>query len=987
MGMTHRASSVDLEHRRDGEPAWVEHVRRALERAPHPLEAVRNAQRVLDAVPLDLLSPRAEREPGRLGELLLALCGIAPFLAAHLGRHPAWLLALLDDDLARPRTREALRRSLAVALEADADPVRALRTFKYRELARITVRECGAWVPLERVGEVLRELSALADALLEAALAIAAAQVAERHGAPLWVCEGADERLGLAVLALGKLGASELNYSSDVDLVYVHGTPSGEPLVGAPPHHASVGPAEYFTRVAQRFGRLVGDVTEDGFLYRIDAELRPEGSRGPLVVGDDALALYYESAAASWERAAFMKARVVAGDFALGERVVATIAPMIHRRSLDFAAVDAIRLLKERIAAAHGKRDHGFDVKLDAGGIRDVEFIAQALQLLHGGRFPELRARGTEESLELLGEARLLPPERVAQLLAAYRFLRRLEHRLQMVAERQTHLLPDDPAARLGIARACGFAAADEPLARLDATLAGHRARVAEVFEAFFAEGSADRVFELFARRAPQLAALEPARSLLRELAAGFAAEIDRSSDPKRALARLDRFVEGVGARRFYFELLIDRPELVSRLARLFAASSYLSDLLATHPRLIEPIFEDPHVLVLDRTQLDADFEAIGADCRARYGDENEARLAALRLFCHRQVVNIGLLDVADAVRRAEVEAGLTDLARVCVQKALASSRAWFAERRPAESAVLDRSRFAVVGMGKLASGEMSYGSDLDLVFLFDLDAADDPSAMLAAQQASTRLAQRLISMLSMRTAEGSCYDVDARLRPSGNQGSLVASLRSFERYHAADAQLWERQALLRARVVAGDPELGRAFEAVRRRVLARPLPEGAAAEVHRIRMRMERELAHETATRRDLKLGRGGVLDVECVVQYLQLVHGQEHTALHEVDRTERQLERLAAVGALAPALASELARGWDFLQRLSSRLRLVENRSISDLDARRGADLDAIARGLGYPAGEREGTVGRALLTDYRRHTDAIRGIYRTVLDRREE
>ena len=958
-------------------------MRLALERAPHPREAVLDAQRVLEAIPSGALSSSVARRPERLGELLLALCGIAPFFATHLTRHPGWLLALIDDDLARPRTREALGDSLAEVLSAEADPRRALRSFKYRELARITVRECGAWVPLERVGETLRELSVLADVLLEAALAIAAAQVAERHGPPCWECAGRDERLGFVVLALGKLGASELNYSSDVDLVYVHGTPRAEPVMGAPPDHASLAPAEYFTRVAQRLGRLVGDVTEDGFLYRIDVELRPEGSRGPLVVGDEALALYYESTAASWERAAFMKARAVAGDVALGERAIATIAPMIHRRAMDFAAVDAIRLLKERIAAAHGNRDDGFDVKLDTGGIRDVEFVAQALQLMHGGRIPELRARGTEESLERLGEARLLPPERVAQLLAAYRFLRRLEHRLQMAGERQTHRLPSDSHARLALARASGFASADDPLAVFDETLAAHRARVAEVFEAFFAEGSAERVFELFARRVPQLVALEPARSMLLELAVGFAAEIDRSSDPKRALDGLDRFVEGVGARRFYFELLIDRPELVPRLARLFAASRYLSDLLATHPRLIEPIFADPHVLVLDRTQLGADFEAIRADCGSRYGEADEAWLAALRLFCHRQVVNIGLLDIADAVSRAEVEAGLTDLADVCLQKALAASRARLAERRQAEGAVLDRCRFAVVGMGKLASGEMGYASDLDLVFLFD---TDDPNALLEAQHTSTRLAQRLISMLGMHTAEGRCYDVDPRLRPSGSQGSLVASLRSFERYHARDAQLWERQALLRARPVAGDRELGRAFEAIRRRVLMRPLPEGAAAEVHRVRMRMERELARESAVRLDLKLGRGGILDVECIVQYLQLVHGREHAPLHEVARTELQLERLAALGALPPGPASELAGGWSFLQRLSSRLRLVENRSISDLDARRG-DLDAIARSLGYPAGEREGTAARALLADYRRHTDAIRGVYRTVLDRHRE
>jgi glutamate-ammonia-ligase adenylyltransferase len=939
-------ASVDLERRREGEPGWAEPVRRALARAPRPRDALLNAQRVLDAIPAGALAPHAARDPERLGALLLATCGVAPFLAAHLARHPDWLLALLGDGLGEPRTPEALRRTVGGALAAGSDPERALRTVKYAELARITVREC-AWVPLEREGEVLAELSALADALLEGALAVAAP----------------DGSSGFAVLALGKLGASELNYSSDVDLVYVH-----------------AGSAEHWTRVAQRLGRLVERVTEDGFLYRVDVELRPEGSRGPLVTSDEALARYFESAAASWERAAYAKARVVAGDFALGEQVLAALEPMLYRRTLDYAAVDAIRALKERIAAEHGRRRDGFDVKLDAGGIRDVEFVAQALQLLHAGRNRELCARGTEDALRRLGEARLLPKGRVLGLLAAYRFLRRLEHRLQMAAERQTHFLPAEPEARREVARSL-FADADDPGARLDAALAAHRADVAEAFEAFFAKDGG-RVFELFARHVPQLVALEPSRGMLLELAAGFTAEIERSSDPKRALAGLDRLVEGVGARRFYFELLIDRPELVARLVRLFAASTYLADLLATFPRTIEPIFADPSVLVLGPAQLAADYEATLAECRARYEHPEEAALAALRLFRHRQVVNVGLLDAAGAIPRDEAERGLSDLAEVCIERALAASRAWLADRRPADAAALARSRFAVVAMGKLASRETSYGSDLDLVFLFDLDAPDDAALLLAAQEAATRLAQRLISLLTARTAEGSCYDVDPRLRPSGNQGSLVASLRAFERYHAEEAQLWERQALLRARPVAGDVALGRAYDAVRRRALARPLPERAAGEVHRIRMRMERELARETAARRDVKLGRGGSLDVESVVQYLQLVHGRAVPALLEVERTELQLRRLGALGALAPDAAEVLARGWEFLSRLSSRLRLVENRSITDLDARRG-DLDTIARRLGYAAGPREGAAGRALLADYRRHTEAVRAVYRAVLE----
>jgi glutamate-ammonia-ligase adenylyltransferase len=972
-------------------PSWLEPARMALARAPDPGRALDLATAVLDVAPHAELEALVARDPDKLAQVLFALCGVAPFLAADLLRHPAWLLALLSEDLSAPRTREALEAALDTVLATYTDPAHALRELKYYELARITVRDCSdRYVALDQATETLRALSLLADVLLDRALRIARAQMQARFGAARWrTIDGGDAALAFSALGLGKLGSEELNYSSDVDLVYVFEAPAAE-LDQSPADiaHAQLAPFDYFTRLAQVFGQLVSAVTGAGFLYRIDLDLRPEGAQGTLVVSDEALAVYYESWADTWEKAAFMKARPVAGDIAFGWRAIRAVGPIIYRSSMDYAAVESIERLQHKIEAAHGRRDDSFNVKLDAGGIRDIEFVAQALQLLHGGRIEQIRVRSTQEALQRLCDVRLLQQAQAQGLLAAYHFLRRLENRLQMVAEQQTHRLPRAAAEREPLARALGYCGSTA-LADFDRTLAQHRALVQELFRSFSSASSEKRIFELFARNLPQLLANAASRRMLENLSTHFTREIAACADPQRALNNLDRFIVGVGQRRFYFELLLDRPELVPRLIALFASSNYLSLILARHPTLIEPLFHDPSRLLLNRAQLDADFADIHVECRARKDGEDQAQLSTLRRFCYRQLINVGLLDLGGKIERPAVEAALTEIAEVVLAHALAFSRQWLLARKPGLSAIASATRFSVIGMGKLASRELSFGSDLDLIFLFDVatDISDDGEIDLAlAQEYATRLGQRLISLLQTSTEDGRCYDVDARLRPSGNQGMLVTSLQAFARYHEREAQIWERMALLRARAVTGDRELGLRFEHARRAIVQRPLPAGARREVVHIRQRLERELAQESAHRRDFKRGRGGMLDVENVVQYLQLRHGAERADLIDVGAIDGLLERLAQAALLDTETARVLQDGWDFLRRLSSRLRVIENRSISDLDAERG-DLESVARTLGYAGGARAGSARRALLSDYRSHTQAIRTTYERILGHTRE
>jgi [glutamine synthetase] adenylyltransferase / [glutamine synthetase]-adenylyl-L-tyrosine phosphorylase len=960
-------------------PGLAERLTRALASAADAERAAHLCADVLVATG-DALAPRWSADGGHVVRVLATLCGAAPFLAPFLIRHPDWLQRLADDDLVTPRSAAAYAQRLDLELrgatEAAARDV--LRRFKYYELARITVRDL--WAAPDDVAAtevVLGELSHLADALLAAALERAAARVAVIAGPPHWTLpDGRPLATRFCVLAMGKLGGEELNYSSDVDLIYVLETSAagGDAIHAAAPRAAS--PIEYYTRVAHEFGRLVTEATREGFLYRVDLDLRPEGQSGPLVVPSSMLAHYYDAWAATWEKAAFMKARPVAGDLAFGWQTIRAIDPMIYRSAMDYAGVAAIKAMKERIERAEGRAAATFNLKLGAGGIRDVEFVAQALQLLHGGRIPQVRGRSTQGALTALAQVGVLPRATCEALRAAYAFLRRAENRVQMEGERQTHRLPGDARSRTRLARAMGLRGADAGDA-FDRALDAQRQRIRDIFAALFAEDGVQRLLDLFQRNAPHLLAHPATRGQIEQLAAHFAHAIEASPDPERAMNNLDRFSRGIGSRGFYYGLLVDRPELVDRLANLFAASEYLSGYMATHPRLIEPIFSDPTVLVLSRAALREALEQIRRDLAAEgRPDDRERELDALRRFHDRELVNIGLLDLAEKITPNQADAGLTDLAEVCVEAALDLARAELARH----GAVPAGGEFLVVAMGKLASRELTYGSDLDVIFLYDVAEGDDTD-LLAVQEYYVKLAQKLIWALQTRTADGLCYQIDARLRPSGNQGMLVSSLASFSSYHAGSAQVWERQALLRARPIAGGARLAEAFVAQRREVLARPLPAHVGAEIHRIRLRMETELAQETSRRRDFKTGRGGMLDIESVVQFLQLRHGGRHAELFTVDGLAVQLARLARLGLLAPDDAAVLQRGWEFLHRLSSRLRIVENRSISDLDEERG-DLDGLARRLGYTSPQRAGGARRALLEDYRHHTADIRAVYDRVL-----
>jgi glutamate-ammonia-ligase adenylyltransferase len=968
--------------------------------APDPDLALAGVDRWLDAAEL----PR-DRD---LAEALVLLSGASRLAAKELAKDPALLRRVARSHwLARPRPETQAWRVLArAARRLDGEDVaglhRLLRRFATREVVRIALRD----LRRARVGDVTGELSGLATACLDVAIRFHDRRLRARHGPPAGL-SAREPGAGFCALAMGKLGARELNFSSDIDLVYVYlvdGTTEGERGIT---HFA------YYAKLAELVTESLAKVTEDGFVFRVDLNLRPDGRNGPIVNSVRAAELYYQSFGRTWERNALVKARPGAGDLAVGEELLRWLEPFVWRRSLDLEIVAEIQAMKARIDARAGAEGKD-DLKLGRGGIREAEFFVTALQLLHGGKLsdPGLRERAVLPALDRLLFAGLVAARDRDALSDAYLFLRRAEHRIQMVEGRQTHRLPP-PEARLGLARSMGYA----DVARFEAALAAHRERVAHLFDGLLGTGA-------------EVAPLDPELSLLadqqvrperrREIAErrGFAnpdqaiaaldsmarratpfgrmgdpaaavtllAEVLATPDPDQSLAHLADFAAALQAPAPYFRLLHERRRVARLLLSLFGTSDFLSKRFLRHPELLDQLLAE------DQVELAKDLPAFRADIESRLAlvdpalpvDERlERRLGELRRYKDEEVLRIAMLDIAGSIPLPSVSEQLSDLAEGLLRAALA-----LAEEEAREKSRLPPSRLCVVAMGKLGGRELGYHSDLDLVFLYRSDespaAPGEPQSQ--AHHLYARLAQRFLSFLQMPLREGMLYKIDTRLRPSGNQGALVTSAAGFASYHLgaegsphARSQLWERQALLRARFVAGDEAL---WEDVRRKVIqpvvCEPDPDrGAmAAEVLRMRERMENEIGKESTKGKNPKVGRGGIVDVEFAVQFLQLASCHAHPSV-ATPSTPLALRRLREAGLLRDAPYQALLQGYEFHRRLGMRMRIVHDYSIDWLPSE-GAALAQLARRLGYHGED----PGARLVADYARITDAVRRAFEEVV-----
>ncbi len=846
----------------------------------------------------------------------------------------------------------------------------AIAAFKRRIFLRIAI---GDLLDRLTVAETALAMSALADECIRAAYTAALDLLGDRGKAVGRFC----------VLAMGKLGAGELNLSSDIDLIYLHEATADQNTL----------------EVAARLAESITELLAAGS-FRVDMRLRPGGRYSPLVTTVNGAIEFYESLGQTWERAALLRTRPVAGALEVGRELLTELTPFIYRRYLDFDTLRQLRAMKRQIEAE--LRDPAMverNIKLGRGGIRELEFIVQALMLIYGGRDPRLRTEKTFLALQRLETHGYVPASRAQQLADAYSFLRDTEHKLQVIAGLQTHVLPSEPAAMRALAARLGLGKDYDAIARLSALLKQHRDFVATQFRETLAGGEDIEVSSAVSplARAAWDYALDPGTSQLQLKELGFAGakessrhllmlarepehvhssprrrelvdqlgplmldEIARLPDPDLALKNLADFIASVGARTSFLALLEQHPATRRILLRLFASSAYLSTIFIRHPDMLDTLVRSD-IARPRRTAQELRDEVRELTTAST---DFESKLDALRVFRHQEFLRISIADLAGDLDIEQVESELTALAEAVLSQALEIARAETALR----FAIPPTLKMCTIAMGRLGASEMSYNSDLDLIFVFD-----DRNETAESREVAARLTQKLIAVLESRTREGYAYKLDLRLRPSGNAGPLVTSLDSFREYHRMSSAVWERQALVRARVVAGDAELGAAVESAREEfVFVRSLTESEVTEIHAMRIRMEREIGYENGSHLNIKQGPGGLVDVEFLVQMLALRYGARNAGLR-LRGTNRLVTTLEQAGIVAPHDAAILREGYLFLSRLENRLRIESDQPAWAVPTNPAA-LGPLARRMGF-----EGATGAGeLLAELLHRRARIRAIF---------
>lgn len=835
-------------------------------------------------------------------------------------RKPELLQELLDSgDLQRSYADHACDhalRSRLLSCDSAEQLSLDLRLFRQREMLRII------WRDFNRLADTLettRDISLLAESCVQRAQAFLHAALIERFGRPL-DDSGAPQQM--LVLAMGKLGARELNLSSDIDLIFCYpraGQTDGDTK--------TLSNQEFFIKLGQQLITALDKVTAEGFVFRVDMRLRPYGDSGPLVSNFASLDTYYQEQGRDWERYALIKARPISGDRAPQVELMRSLQPFVFRRYIDFGVIESLRSMKQMINAEVIKRQLQADIKLGHGGIREVEFIAQCMQLIRGGRCPALRRRELLPVLEACVVEGCLPAKAAAELRDAYLFLRDTEHAIQGFDDRQTQALPDAEPARDALLLALGFPSWDAFIEALD----GHRNAVKSHFEQLIAEPDSGAVealenspqpwFEMDEQSLLNLGYADPATALealielrdssrLRTLQVQGRERLDRflpelvracaeEEQPTITLLRVLPLVQSVARRSAYLALLNENPAALQILVRLCGASPWISEQLSRHPVLLDELLNVESLYgAPDKDQLR---EELCVQLAGLPEEDLEAHMDSLRLFKASCMLTIAASEVTGRLPLMQVSDKLSFLAEVLLEQALELAWRDLSRRHGTPVAARAGRGFTILGYGKLGGIELGHGSDLDLVFLYDSSnsSATDGERPLDPAVFYTRLGQRIIHILDARTAMGQLYEVDMRLRPSGNSGLLVTSLAAFEDYQLKSAWTWEHQALVRARPVAGDEHLAEAFAHSRREILCRHRDAATLAnEVVEMRAKMRDHLLpaglHEQQLFH-LKHGRGGIVDIEFMVQYAVLAWAEKAHALLQWTDNVRLLQTLA--------------------------------------------------------------------------------------------
>jgi glutamate-ammonia-ligase adenylyltransferase len=973
----------------------LDHLRRAgsprrallaLQDCVQNMEATRGDASPLFVEPILALVVELAGASGRAARVLAADPALAVELAGRLAPE-----AHADAEPFEQHTARILRRTAGDTAAFD----RALRRFRNRQMLRLAL-----WELREAdVRLTAMEVADLASASLQAALQHHLAILEAQHGK-------VDPPCACVVMGMGKLGGRELNYSSDIDVIYLYEHDQGR--AGELSSH------QFHVKLFERITSSLAAITEHGMVFRVDLDLRPEGRPGPLANSLASAERYYETWGRTWERAAWIKARAVAGDPELGARVVELMRPFVYRKSFDLDAIKGIVEMKANIDRAQKQArlsalSKGLDLKLGRGGIREIEFFVQAHQLLHGGRNPQLRHTNTLEALAGLEAAGLVNARTREVLTDAYLFLRKVEHRVQIVEEQQTHTLPSNPQDLKALARSLGFASP----AALKKALEGHMGPVHELFSGLLGkveeadEGPNPQVEQVANRELPPearaallsaLGARAPESALAnldaalrfpgsplhphvspadRAIGLALLEECLASPSVDRALTHLPDLVRRLSIHRSYLSEL-KRPDVRRGIARVMGASDLLARILTSNPALLSQVLLSASLPVAD---------ALKANLQTRIsqaGDDLELALVILRIFKQEETLRTALADLAGQLEPQVVASRLTTLAELLAEATL---RLAFEDVTHRYGLPQDpEAGLVLIAGGTLGAREMGYRSDVDLSFVYrgEGETAGGPRSPVGLGELYTRVVQRFVTLLTMRLPQGDLYPVDMRLRPSGSQGPLVATLRNFQAYHQRQAHLWERQALVRTRVIAGPPELSAMVQDVLHRATYEAEWSADTPErIHEMRVRMKRErvsgrIKKGGARFVDLKLGNGGLVEVEFMVQRLLLEHGRDRPALRQ-PCTRDALIALAQAGLLPAERAARLVRAQDFLRRVQNWVRLAHDEMLDHVDLE-PSRLRALALAVGYAGEGAQEHMKKDLMAD----TATIHEAYREALGR---
>ena len=876
------------------------------------------------------------------------------FITESCTRKPELLLELnASGDLLKPYPDNHFSQQLSqLQCANEAELMQALRRFRQREMIRIAWRDLAGWAALS---ETLMDVSLLADACVQYSLDFLYQLACDKRGTPL-LSDGSPQQI--IVLGMGKLGAYELNYSSDIDLIFAY------PENGELPDKKASSYSEFFTRLCQSLVKVLDETTADGFVFRTDIRLRPFGDSGPIIMSFEGMENYYQTQAREWERYAMIKARQVAGDFTTGKELMSLLNAFVYRRYLDYGAFEELRSLKSQISQELKRKDRCDNVKLGPGGIREIEFIGQAFQLIRGGKEKALQTRGILEVLRHLSELKLLAINDAEQLTKSYCFLRRVENHIQQYQDRQTHDLPSTSATQQILAYSLDYPDWDGFKKQLDSVRALVQAVFDQVFSLSRHESAEQHSLQIwmhaaedqqlqdylrdygFVQNSASLTLIQQFKKspAIRHLSAKGAKVLDHLmpqvieamqllANPDVTLKRLLTLFEAIAGRNVYLSLLAENPDALAQLLRLASASPWICDYLSRYPLLFDDLLDARSLFEpLKKAHLDEQLTQLLANIEVA---DLEPFMIALRQFKHTNVLRVAAADIMGAIPLMVVSDYLTTIAESITAQVI--KRAWLilTEKHGFPPNVTSETTgFAVIGFGKFGGIELSYGSDLDLVFLYDCQDGNvltEGEQPISCAQFYGRLGLKIRHILDIKLLSGQLYEVDMRLRPNGDSGLLITHINSYEAYLKNQAWTWEHQALVRGRFIAGDVRLKTLYEEIRTRILSLPRDlNQLKTEVRNMRIKMREALASKKSDQFDLKHSKGGIADIEFIVQFGILARAAKNKTLTTYTDNVRLLDGLQEDGFISKTDAETLKAAYCTYRDMGHKLVLQEEQTL---------------------------------------------------------